>query len=233
MLTAIIVAAGRGTRMGPNVDKLFLEIAGLPIVGHTWKAFDSFPEVSELVLVVRQGMENAFTEIARSIRCSKPFRLVQGGAERQDSVWNGLNAVSPGTDFVAVQDGARPCVTYQIFNDTLSAARIVGAAVSAQKITDTIKEASANEDMISRNIDRSRLWSVQTPQIFKLQTLRAALQTVIERNLSVTDDTAACEIIGQPVKLVEARTPNPKATSPSDLPYLDLLLSQRISGSTY
>src|ERR1044071_2616273 len=95
MTSAIIVAAGRGTRMGPNIDKLFLEVAGRPVIAHTWKKFDSAACIDEIVLVVRAGMEEAFREMAAKFHFFKPHRFAVGGAERQDSVWNGLEATSP------------------------------------------------------------------------------------------------------------------------------------------
>src|ERR1051325_7161777 len=104
MVSAIIVAAGKGTRMGPNVDKLFLEVAGQPVVVHTWQRFAEAKGIDEIILVVRDGMQPAFEELGKKFRLNKNFRLIPGGKERQDSVWNGLEAVSPGADLVAIQD---------------------------------------------------------------------------------------------------------------------------------
>src|ERR1043165_515151 len=104
MNSAIIVAAGKGTRMGANVDKVWLEIAGRPIVAHTWQRFNDARSISEIVIVVRDGMQSAFEELAAQNRFQKPFRIVVGGAERQDSVWNGLQALSDSTEIVAIQD---------------------------------------------------------------------------------------------------------------------------------
>src|SRR5437879_1674589 len=101
MVSAIIVAAGKGTRMGPNIDKLFLEVAGQPVVAHTWKRFAASRCVDEIVLVVREGMQPAFEEMAVQYELIKPYRLVTGGAERQNSVWNGLQALSPASEIVA------------------------------------------------------------------------------------------------------------------------------------
>src|SRR3954469_21609805 len=111
MVSAIIVAAGKGTRMGPNVDKLFLEVAGRPVIAHTWERFAAAGCVDEIVVVVRDGMQAAFEELAVQYELVKPCRLVAGGAERQDSVWNGLQALSPASEIVAIQDGARPCTS--------------------------------------------------------------------------------------------------------------------------
>lgn len=224
MNTAIIVAAGRGTRMGPGVDKLFLEVAGAPVVAHAWRRFDSCPDIDEIVLVVRSGMEPAFAELAAEhVRPSKPWRLALGGVERQDSVANGIAAVV-GDGLVAIQDGARPCTPCDLIGRCLEAAGRVGAAVAGQRATDTIKEADGS-GRIARHLDRARLWSVQTPQCFRVGVIRQALAEARARGLVVTDDTAACELIGQPVELVESRFPNPKVTSPPDLPYIALLLS--------
>jgi len=223
MISAIIVAAGKGTRMGPNVDKLFLEIAGKPVVAHTWQRFADAAGVDEIILVVRDGMQPAFEDLAKQFQLRKKFRLVAGGKERQDSVWNGLEAVSPGTEIVAIQDAARPCTSEALIAATIAAARETGAAVAAQPVTDTIKE-SADGRLVSRTPDRSKLWAVQTPQTFRLAIIRRALGEVRRRQLLVTDDTAACELIGQPVRLVASAAPNPKVTRPEDLPYLELLL---------
>jgi len=221
--TAIIVAAGKGTRMGPNVDKVFLEIAGKPVVAHTWQRFAEAKCIDEIILVVRDGMQSAFQEIAEKFSLKKPFRLVVGGKERQDSVWNGLEAVSPKTEIVAIQDAARPCTSEALIEATIAAARETGAAVAAQPITDTIKE-SADGKLIERTLDRSKLWAVQTPQTFRLEVIRRALSEVRRKGLLVTDDTAACDLIGQPVRLVVTTQPNPKVTRPEDLPYLGVLL---------
>jgi len=224
MIAAVIVAAGKGTRMGPNIDKLFLPVAGRPVIAHTWECFDRFPAIGHIVVVVRDGMQNAFLEIAEQIRTTKPFTFAIGGAERQDSVWNGLSALPRETTIVAIHDGARPCTSAETIRETLAAAAETGAAVAAQKITDTIKESTA-DGHIARSVDRSRLWSVQTPQVFRVAVIRKALAEVAARKLAITDDTAACELIGQPVRLVESTAPNPKVTTRADLPLIELLLT--------
>jgi 2-C-methyl-D-erythritol 4-phosphate cytidylyltransferase len=223
MTSAIIVAAGKGTRMGANVDKLWLEVAGRPVVAHTWKKFNDATCVDEIILVVREGLQPEFLKLAAEYQFQKPFRLVAGGAERQDSVWNGLAALADKTEIVAIQDAARPCTTAELIAATIEAARETGAAVAAQPVTDTIKE-TADGQVISRTVDRSKLWSVQTPQTFRVEVIRRAISTAREKLLVLTDDTAACELIGQPVRLVKGTTPNPKVTVPADLPFVESLL---------
>ena len=209
--------------MGANVDKLWLEVAARPVVAHTWKQFNDADCVDEIILVVRDGMQSDFTELAEKFNFHKPFRLVVGGAERQDSVWNGLAAVSPQTEIVAIQDAARPCTSADLIAATIAAARETGAAVAAQPVTDTIKE-TVDGKIISRTVDRSKLWSVQTPQTFRVEVIRRAISAARGKNLILTDDTAACELIGQPVQLVKSATPNPKVTVPADLPFIENLL---------
>lgn len=211
--------------MGPGVDKLFLEVAGQPIVAHTWARFEAAECIDDIVLVVRAGMEEEFRKLAAESGFKKPFRLTVGGKERQDSVWNGLEALTAECEIVAIQDGARPCTSLAVIAATIAAAKETGAAVAAQRVTDTIKESDGGT-RVAKHIERARLWSVQTPQTFRVDVIRRALAAVRERGLLVTDDTAACELIGQPVALVESREPNPKATAPADLPYLELLLKK-------
>jgi len=229
MNCAILVAAGRGTRMGPKVDKLFLEVSGRPVVAHTWQKFNDAACIDEIILVVREGMQSHFVELARQYSLAKPHRLVIGGPERQDSVANGLAALSETCDIVAIQDAARPCTTEALIAATIAAARETGAAVAAQPVTDTLKE-TADGRTISRTVDRSKLWSVQTPQTFQVAVIRRAIQAARDQGLSLTDDTAACELIGQSVRLIPSLAPNPKVTVPGDLPFIASLLENGIMG---
>jgi 2-C-methyl-D-erythritol 4-phosphate cytidylyltransferase len=226
MVSAIIVAAGKGTRMGPGVDKLFMEVNGRPVVAHTWNTFDRCTCIDELILVVRDGLEGSFAELAEKYKFKKPFRSVSGGLQRQDSVWNGLEALKPVTQIVVIQDGARPCTSVELVDATIAAARETGAAVAAQPVTDTIKE-SLDGMLVTRTLDRARLWAVQTPQTFRVEIIRRALTEVRRQGLQVTDDTAACELIGQPVRLVLSKEPNPKVTQPADLITVAQLLPDR------
>jgi len=224
MNSAILVAAGKGTRMG--ADKLFLELAGRPVIAHTWQRFNDAQCIGEIIVVVAEGRQKEFETVAAKFRFQKPFRVVAGGAERQDSVWNGLEAVSSETKIVAIHDAARPCVSEPLIAATIAAAEKSGAAVAAQVITDTIKE-SGDGKTILRTMDRSKLWSVQTPQTFRVEIIRRAISAARSRNMIFTDDTAACELIDQPVELVPSPAPNPKVTTPGDLLFIELLLRQK------
>ena len=223
MASAVIVAAGRGTRMGS--DKLFLEVGDLPVVGHAWKRFDAHPDIEEVVLVVRPDNRSAFEKLAVRLDLKRPYTLADGGAERQDSVLNGLQAVRADAEIVAIHDGARPCTDELTISDTIAAAQKQGAAVAAFGVVDTLKLADGDLN-ISRNIDRTHLWAVQTPQVFRREIILEAMNAVREQNAAVTDDTAACELIGQAVALVPSHVLNPKVTTPADLPLVEFLLSQ-------
>ncbi len=223
MNSAIIVAAGQGTRMGPQIDKIFLPIAGRPVVAHTWQQYENVASIAEIILVVRAGLESAFLDLAREYGFRKKLKIVIGGKVRTDSVWNGLLALDAQSEIVAIQDAARPCTSVALIEASLAVAKEHGAAVAAQAVTDTIKE-SADGTIILQHLDRSRLWAVQTPQTFRVGVIRKALALVREKGLQVTDDTAACELIGQTVKMVSGFGPNPKVTVPEDVPYIEMLL---------
>ena len=239
MNAAILVAAGKGVRMSAGlrqadgasapqagVDKLFLEVAGRPVVAHTWQRFNDAQCISEIVVVVRDGMQREFEKLAATYHLQKPFLIVAGGAERQDSVWNGLEALPVTAEIVAIQDAARPCTSVELIATTIQAAEETGAAVAAQPVTDTIKE-SEDGRLIERTLDRSKLWAVQTPQSFRVEVIRRALAEVRRRHLVFTDDTAACELIGQQIRLVSSISPNPKVTVPGDLPFIETLLRHK------
>ena len=206
-------------------DKMFLDIAGLPLLGHTWRRFDLLSEADEIILVTRDDVRPALEDLAKRINAQKPWQLVAGGVERQDSVWNGVNATTAESEIIAIQDGARPCTPLAAIQLALVTAREMGAAVLARRLADTLKRGDG-EGQIVGTVDRENLWTVQTPQVFRREIILAALAKGRDEGLSITDDTAACEALGQSVKLVECDQPNPKATTPADLPYIESLLAE-------
>lgn len=221
MNVAILVAGGRGARMGR--DKLFLKVAGKPVVAHTWGRLDEADGIDEIIIVVRTGMGKKFSALAKKFQFKKKYQIVTGGAERQDSVWNGLKAVPAEAEIVVIHDAARPCVSEELIAATIKQADETGAAVAAHPVTDTIKE-SEDGRLVQRTLDRARLWAMETPQTFRAGVIRRAIEAARSRNMLFTDDTAACELIGQPVRLVSSIAPNPKVTVPGDLPYVEILL---------
>ena len=205
-----------------SVDKVFVPLAGVPLIARTLRAFQACPAVSRLVLVL--ALENL--ERGRSLAAEGGFGKVSavcaGGPRRQDSVRLGLEALGE-CDWVAVHDGARPLVTQALIERALEAARETGAAVPALPIVDTVKETGASRSIV-RTVDRGRLFAVQTPQVFRYDLLLRAHRE-IERD--VTDDAAMLEALGLPVRVFPGERRNIKITTPEDLELAEAILSTR------
>lgn len=223
MNSGLIVAAGKSERMGPRVDKAFLSLGTKPVLTYSLEAFEKCPDIDSVVLVVRKDRVNAAGAMARMFGCSKVIRIVAGGASRQVSVRNGLSVMGEDVRLVAVHDGARPCITPECISATVQSAKRYGSGVAACKITDTVKFVERGFN-VSRTLDRSRLWAVQTPQTFKIELLREAYDNVSRKKLDVTDDAGALESVGGTVRLVPSTLPNIKITTPDDLALAAVLL---------
>ena len=212
----IVVAAGKSERMGPDVDKAFLSLGTKPVAIYSLLAFEKCPDVDGVILVVRKDRLEPARAMVQLFGCAKVKKVVAGGAKRQISVSNGLAHVGRDAKIIVIHDGARPCVTPDLISEAVKSAKRNGSGVAAVKITDTIKEVDAGVT-VSRTVDRSKLWAVQTPQAFRYELLVKALEHVKRKNLTVTDDAAALELIGQEVHLVAAPWSNIKITTAGDL----------------
>ncbi len=221
MVTAIVLAAGRSSRMGGGENKQFIELLGQPLIHYSLAAFEQCCAVDNIVLVRRPDYAERAEKIARQF--NKVVAFADGGVERQHSVWNGLEKATG--DIVAVHDGARPLVTPALIEATIASARAHGTGIAATKVVDTIKEAE--DKVVVRTIDRTKLWAVQTPQTVRADLLRQAYQQVFAKGLVVTDEAAAVELLGHPVHLVETPFLNLKITTPSDLAMAEALLYSR------
>jgi 2-C-methyl-D-erythritol 4-phosphate cytidylyltransferase len=226
MVTAIVLAAGRSTRMGGGPNKQFIELLGKPLLYYSLAAFEQCPVVDAVVLVRRPDYARQAEQVVRQFGFRKVCAFADGGVERQDSVGNGLKGCGSQTDIVAVHDGARPLVTPALIESTVASAREFGTGIAATKVVDTIKEANEDRTVV-RTVDRTRLWAVQTPQTVKLGLLRTAYAKVMEKKIVVTDEAAAVELLGEKVHLVETPFLNLKVTMPSDLAMAEALLSVR------
>jgi 2-C-methyl-D-erythritol 4-phosphate cytidylyltransferase len=224
MVTAIVLAAGRSTRMGGGPNKQFLDLLGQPILRYSLAAFEQCRAVDAIVVVRRPDYAEQAETMARPFR--KVIAFTDGGIERQNSVCNGLDKCPPDTDIVAVHDGARPLVTPALIEATIESARAYGTGIAATKIVDTIKEADEQRTIL-RTVDRAKLWAVQTPQTARFELLRRAYAAVLEQAIIVTDEAAAIERLGQPVTLVDTPFLNLKITTPSDLAIAEALLRVR------
>lgn len=201
-------------------DKLAAPLAGVPVLRRSLEAFLAAPSITAVVVV---APAERFGELL-SGSFSKPVIRVDGGANRQDSVANGLAAVPPGTTLVAVHDGARPLVRPEAIDRCVASAAERGAAALARPVTETLKRADA-EGLSRESVDRELLWFMETPQCFQLPLLLQAYDAVTRSNLTVTDEVSALEAIGIPTLLVDARYPNLKITHPSDLFLAEALLN--------
>jgi len=225
MLTAIIVAAGSSERMG--FDKLFALVGGKPIIAHTIAAFERTACVDEIILV---GRADSLGELRKIVgEPTKVKQIVAGGAERSDSVRAGLDHLNPKCDFVAVHDAARPMITPEKITRVFEICRITGgSAALAEPINDTLKRADVYL-AVTESVDRNGIYGMQTPQIFARKLLEEAYQVVAKKNVSVTDEVSAVELLGRKVVLVPNHDFNFKITYPRDLPLCEFVLKQRQS----
>jgi len=206
-----------------GADKLFTEVAGQPLLAHAIAPFQECASIERIVLVMASLNLKRGRDLVERYGFTKATALVKGGERRQDSVRLGLEALG-GCDYVAVHDGARPLVTPELIARGLEAARETGAAAPAIPIADTVKEAGPN-GIVLRTLDRSRLWAVQTPQVFRYELLLRAHREI---TADVTDDAAMVEALGEPVRLFEGSRANIKVTTVEDLTLIKALTAAPI-----
>lgn len=213
---AVIVAGGKGTRMGTDISKQFLEIKGKPVIYHTIKVFEDCDEIDGIYLVLSDEGKRYFEEnILGKYSFLKLKGIVLGGKERQESVFNGLKAIKE-CDIVVIHDGARPFVTEDNIKKSIQYAKIYGGSASGVMPKDTIKVKSES-NLSKKTLDRNTLIAVQTPQTFVYRQLFKAHEYVFNNNISVTDDTAVFELMGHQVYLYDGEYTNLKITTPEDL----------------
>lgn len=216
--TAIVLSAGQGKRMGTKVQKQYLEIEGKPILYYSLHAFEQSPLIDEIILVVGENQkEYCENEIVSKYGISKVKKIVQGGAERYHSVWNGLQEVAS-DGYVFIHDGARPFVDEKILNRVYKEVIECQACVVGMPVKDTIKIADL-DGYAERTPDRNLLWMIQTPQVFEVALIKKAYELLMrQENIQVTDDAMVVEqILSKKVKLVEGSYENIKITTPEDL----------------
>lgn len=223
MISAVVVAAGSSRRMGK--DKLALTLYDKPVFLYCLEVFESHPLIQEIIVVTQLDKQTWFQNQI-SPQFVKINKWVEGGQERQYSVWNGLQAVNLKSELVLIHDAARPLVTASILNAVIQAAQKTGAAVCGTAIVDTIKEVDLNS-VVTKTLDRSRLVAVQTPQIFEANLIRTAYRDLIETNEVLTDDTAVVERLGKSVQVVICEDLNFKITKPQDVALAESVLKSR------
>ncbi len=229
-LFCIIAAAGMGKRLGLGYNKNYACIGGVPILIRNLHQVARVPGMVQAVVVVAAGEEPEAEALLRQYRKREfpdlSWSVVTGGKERQDSVERGIAALPAEARWVAVHDGARPFAAPELFTRVWQAARETGAAIAAVPCKDTIKVGNPT-GQVERTLERSRLWAVQTPQIFTADQLKKHGAFVKENKLAVTDDASIAEAMGVPVKLVPGSYENQKITTPEDLVWARALVKKK------
>lgn len=218
---AVIVAAGTASRMG-GIDKVMAPLGGEPMIVRTVRTFQQCDAIREIVVVTREDLLVPIMDLCHGF--DKLTAVIVGGSSRPESVAKGLAALSAKAKLVAVQDGARPLVSWQVIDRTVRAANSYGAAAPAIPVKDTIKEVRGG--VVVQTPDRSLLQAVQTPQVFDLELLKGALTKAFQEETQITDDCSAVERLGMSVKIVEGDECNIKVTTPLDLKIAELFLEE-------
>lgn len=218
---AVIVAAGSASRMG-GVDKIMAPLGGEPVILRTIRAFQESEVIREIVIVTRSELIDPIMALCQGM--DKVQAVVCGGSSRPESVENGLCALSKNVKLVAIQDGARPLVSGAVIDRTVRAANAYSAAAPAIPVKDTVKEVRGG--LVVSTPERSALRAVQTPQVFDRDLLSGALEAAARKNIPITDDCSAVELLGGSVRIVEGEERNIKITTPMDLKIAQLLLEE-------
>lgn len=224
MVTALIVAAGKGKRFGAGFNKQYFNILGKEIIARTLEKFEDMDFIDNIVVVVSNDEIEYFNEnIVKKYAYKKIKRVVAGGEERQHSVYNGL-LESKEADIVVIHDGARPFVKKEQVLKAIDEARIHGASALAVNVKDTIKVAEGG--YFTHTPNRSTLYAVQTPQVFKYDIIINAHEFARKNNIITTDDTSLVELIGQKVRIVDGSYDNIKITTPEDIYLAEMILKK-------
>ncbi len=237
--TAVLLAAGKGTRMGGPLPKQYLPLAGKPLLAYSLETLLKSPVITDLVLVIPEGDETYVREnvLSRITEGREKFRcFAKGGAERYNSVASGIGAIAWPCDYVFIHDGARPFLDEATLERLHKAVRETGACIAGMPSKDTVK-ISSRDGFVERTPDRAKVWIIQTPQVFSCELIRDAygkllpqLPELVERGIHVTDDAMVVEsITGHRVRLVEGSYRNIKVTTPEDIPLSEALLQNPAS----
>jgi 2-C-methyl-D-erythritol 4-phosphate cytidylyltransferase len=218
---AILVAGGRGTRMGKPVSKQYLPIGGKPVLMHTLEAFHSSDPEIHLILVLPKDDFGFWNSLCREYQFSLNHHLVEGGETRFQSVRNGLNAITFSDGLVAIHDGVRPFVKREVILESFAQAAETGSAIAVVPLKDSLREVS--EEGLSFFRERHRFRLVQTPQTFQLDKIKKAFET--PEKAEFTDDATVYEFQGWQVTLIDGNPENIKLTTPGDLQFAEFFLS--------
>lgn len=222
----IVVAAGTGSRMKNDINKQFIKLNGKEIIAHTIDKFYNNENIDDIVVVIKEEEEKYFVDNVINKYGFEDIKIAYGGNERQDSVYNGIKKINNNCDVILVHDGARPFVTGDIIENSIEEVKKYNAVVVGVKVKDTIKMVSEDGNIIDTP-NRSYLWAVQTPQVFKYDIITKAYEDAYNENYYGTDDAMLVERIGYKVKMVEGSYDNIKITTPEDLKFGEQILKNK------
>jgi 2-C-methyl-D-erythritol 4-phosphate cytidylyltransferase len=240
--SAIIVAAGSGTRLGFDVPKAFVDLAGRSLLSYSLRTIAAVAAIEEAVIALPAGMDSRARADIRAVGLEIPVKLTQGGAERQDSVRIALELTSSGAELVVVHDAARPFATPTMFEAALAAAARSGGAIVATPLADTLKRIDiddaiddddgagdrAHARIIAATVARAGLWQAQTPQAFRRELLIRAHRRALLEGIAATDDAHLVELLGAKVQVVEGSALNFKITTVADLHLAELAVTSHL-----
>lgn len=225
MNSVIIVAAGSGKRMKLDINKQYIKIKEKEVVAHTIEAFYQNPNIDEIIVCIKKEEEEFFRENIIDKYQYKNIKIAYGGAERQDSINNGLKQINDDCSVVLIHDGARPFIDNSVIDKSIEAAKEKGAVVVGVPVRDTIKVV--NNDTIENTPERSTLWQAQTPQTFRYDLIMRAYEEAYKSNYYGTDDSMLVENIGKSVTMIMGSYENIKITTPEDIDYAEHILNTR------
>ncbi|WP_042453907.1 2-C-methyl-D-erythritol 4-phosphate cytidylyltransferase [Neobacillus dielmonensis] len=220
----ILPAAGQGKRMGAGKNKLLLSLNDIPILIHTLRVFEEDDHCEGMILAIHPQDEAEFNRLLKNYQIQKVTRLVPGGKERQDSIYNALKTVKS-DGIILVHDAARPFIKIEQIHRLTKTAETAGAAIIGVPAKDTMKKVQ--DGVVTETVERSSLWAVQTPQAFRISLLLQAYDQAEEDEFIGTDDSSLVERMGYPVDIVEGDYDNIKITTPEDLYFAEAILKKR------
>ncbi|MGG3917663.1 2-C-methyl-D-erythritol 4-phosphate cytidylyltransferase [Parageobacillus thermoglucosidasius] len=226
MYEVVVPAAGQGKRMKAGMNKQLIELRNEPLIVRTLKVFENDEWCRGIIVVINEAERTQFEQLFSRFHIKKITAVVGGGKERQHSVYNGLRAVK-NSDIVLIHDGARPFVTIEQIHELVNEAKEHGAAIPAVRVKDTVKKVC--DQFVEETVERSGLWAVQTPQAFHVSLVLRAHEQAQKDGYIGTDDASLVERIGGKVKIVEGDYRNIKLTTPDDLLFAEVILSNWVS----
>lgn len=227
----IIPAAGQGKRMRAGKNKLLISLNNIPVLIHTLKVFQADDQCEGIILAIHPEDKSEFNGLLRTHKIRKVVSMIEGGQERQNSVYNGVKTIKDEKGIVLVHDAARPFIDITTIHRLNEVAEKEGAAIVAVPVKDTIKKAF--DYKVTETIERSSLWAVQTPQAFRVSLLKEAHLKAVEEGFLGTDDASLVERLGYHVSIVEGDYDNIKLTTPEDLYFAEAIIRKRQNQKRY